>query len=108
PPAIRDQADYWHVQGLLNAGRVGEAARFVTSEVANFTASASPGKSSLCLAAIRAGAAASTSGADDRRQLVEQGIRGLARMRQFETLDQTIEKYKLDDGTDRGRFSRAF
>ena len=98
PPAIRDQADYWHVQGLLNAGLVAEASRFVTKEVAAFTGMPSAGKSSLCIAAIRAGAATASAQSDDRRQLLEQGIRGLARMRQFETLDKLIEKYKLDDG----------
>jgi hypothetical protein len=108
PPAIRDQADYWHLQGMLNAGLISEAARFAASAVANFTVSASPGKSSLCLAAIRGGAANSAPGADDRRQLVEQGIRGLARMRQFETLDKLIDKYKLDEGPGAGGFYLAF
>src|SRR5437762_3689664 len=34
PPAIRDQAAYWRLQGMLNAGLLHDAARFVTTEVA--------------------------------------------------------------------------
>ncbi|MBW8885569.1 MAG: hypothetical protein JF612_12530, partial [Planctomycetia bacterium] len=96
-PAIRDQAAYWRLQGTLNAGLVKDAARLVTTEVAAFSGNPSPGKSSLCIAAVRAGAAAQGTRDSDQQQLIDQGIRGLARMRQFETLDGLIEKYRLDD-----------
>jgi hypothetical protein len=104
PPQIRDQAAYWHVQGMLNARLIAEAGRLVEREVAAFTGSPSAGKSSLCIAAIRAGAVTKSASSDQRRQLVDLGIRGLARMRQFDTLDKLIEKYKLDEGEGRSGF----
>src|SRR5262245_9641499 len=96
-PTIRDQAAYWRLQGMLNAGLSKEAARFITTEVAAFSGRPSPGKSSLCITAIRAGAAAKRDRSSDDQQLIEQGVRGLAHMRQFESLDDLIDKYKLDD-----------
>lgn len=95
PPQLRDQAAYWHVQGMLNVGLFAEAGQLVETQVEGFTGSPSPGKNSLCIAAIRAGAALDDSKKDERQRLVEQGIRGLARMRQFETLDKLIEKHNL-------------
>jgi hypothetical protein len=95
PPAIADQAAYWHMQGMLNVGLLKDAARLVTSEVAALGGGPSAGKSSLCVAAVRAGARGRSA---DERHLLTQGIRGLARMRQFETLDSLIAKHHLDDG----------
>src|SRR5205823_10945213 len=97
PPTIRDQAAYWRFQGMLNAGLMKDAGQLITAEVATFSGNPSPGKSSLCIAAVRAGAANTGKRSSDQQQLVAQGIRGLARMRQFETLDGLIDKYKLDD-----------
>ena len=95
PPLIRDQAAYWHVQGMLNVGQYAEAGQLVETHVEGFTGSPSPGKNSLCIAAVRAGATLGATKRDERQKLVEQGIRGLARMRQFETLDKLIEKHNL-------------
>jgi tetratricopeptide (TPR) repeat protein len=97
-PLIRDQADYWHLQGLLNAGLLREATDYASREADRFTGTPSAGKTSLCTAAIRAAAVLPTNQADDRRRLLELGIRGLARMRQFDALDKLIEQYKLDEG----------
>lgn len=108
PPVIRDQAAYWHAQGLLNAGLVAEAARLVQQQVDGFGTSPSPGKSSLCIAAIRVAASLDDSHAAARQQLIEQGIRGLARMRQFETLDKLIEKHSLAALADAGGFHLAW
>jgi hypothetical protein len=108
PPIIRDQTAFWHVRGMLNAGMLSDAVRLVASEVKHFTGGASAGKSSLCIAAIRAGAAAAGGSRDERRQLLDQGIRGLAQMRQFETLDKLIEKYKLDEQAGGGDFHLAW
>ncbi|HEX5103663.1 MAG TPA: hypothetical protein VFV87_07635, partial [Pirellulaceae bacterium] len=104
PPVIRDQAAYWHVQGMLNVGLAAEAGQFVETQVEGFTGSPSPGKNSVCIAAIRAGAALGDGKKDQRQKLVEQGIRGLARMRQFETLDKLIEKHNLAAMADAGSF----
>ena len=57
PPMLRDQAAYWHVQGMLNVGLYAEAGQLVETQVEGYTGSPSPGKNSLCIAAIRAGAA---------------------------------------------------
>lgn len=95
PPVLRDQAAYWQLRGLLNVGSLTAAAHFAASETAAFSSAPSPGKSSLAIAALRAGAAAA---GNDREQLVAAGIRGLARMRQFDTLDKLIEQYHLDAG----------
>lgn len=104
PPLLRDQAGYWQVQGMLNVGLVAEAGQFVETQVESYTGSPSPGKNSLCIAAIRAGAALGDNKKDERQRLVEQGIRGLARMRQFETLDKLIEKHNLATLADASSF----
>ena len=104
PPMIRDQAAYWHAQGMLNVGHYAEAGQFVETQVEVFTGSPSPGKNSLCIAAIRAGAALDELKKDERQKLVEQGIRGLVRMRQFETLDKLIEKHNLGALADASSF----
>ncbi len=93
PPVIRDQAAYWQLQGMINVGVYDEAAKFAAKQIEGMGGSPSAGKSSLCVAAIHGGAARGASG----EQLVEQGLRGLARMRQFETADKLIEKYKLEE-----------
>jgi hypothetical protein len=98
PPAIRDQAAYWHLQGLLNVRLLDEAARLANVQVATFSGSASPGKSSLCITAIRAAAANPAGQPLVREQLLSAGIRGLARLRQFETLDKLIDQYQLENG----------
>ena len=100
PPMLRDQAAYWHVQGLLNVGKYADAAQFAESQVAQFTGAASPGKNSLCIAVIRAGASLPAAQAEERNKLIEPGIRGLARMRQFDSLATLMTRYKLDSATD--------
>jgi len=98
PPAIRDQAAYWQLQGLLNVRLLDDAARLASAQVATFGGAASPGKSSLCITAIRAAAAIPANQPPLREQLLGAGVRGLARLRQFETLDKLIDQYKLDAG----------
>ncbi len=95
-PQIRDQAAYWQVQGLFNAGLVADAVRAVAVEVAPAGGGASPGKVSIAVVAIRGGAALDGAHAKQRQQLVAEGVRGLARMRQFETLDRLIEKLEVE------------
>ena len=104
PTELRDQAGYWHVQGLVNVGRYAEAAAIVDARAAAFTGAPSPGKNSLCIAALRAAAALPAEQSDLRRMLLEPGIRGLARLRQFDALDQLLAKYKLDDVVDPSSF----
>jgi hypothetical protein len=93
PQVIRDQAGYWQMQGMLNVGMYNEASKFMAKEIERLAGNPSAGKSSLCIAAIHGGAARAGEG----EPLLEMGVRGLARMRQFETADNLIEKYKLEE-----------
>ncbi|MCA9268181.1 MAG: hypothetical protein KDA41_06905, partial [Planctomycetales bacterium] len=43
PPQIRDQAPYWQVQGLLNAGQLAAAEKFAQLRVAEFSGAATQG-----------------------------------------------------------------
>ncbi len=104
PTDLRDQAGYWHVQGLLNAGRYAEAAALVDQQVQSFSGSPSAGKNSLCIAPLRAAAALPADQVELRRKLIEPGIRGLARLRQFDTLAQTLAKFNLDALADPSSF----
>ena len=104
PTDLRDQAGYWHVQGLVNVGRHEEAAKLVETLVERFSGPASPGKNSLCVALVRAAAALPPEQLPLRRRLLAPAIRGLARLRQFDTLAQLMEKYKLDAVADPGSF----
>jgi len=93
-PEIRDQAAYWYVQGLINAGHFTEAENYAAERIKEFTAAATQGKISLCVALIRAGFAAGASKA--ARELGPLGIAGLTRMRQFGALKTLIDRYEID------------
>ena len=93
-PDIRDQAGYWHVQGLINAGEYTEAGTSARERVGKFTSAASQGKISLCVVLIRTGYAQGASAA--ARELGPLGIAGLTRLRQFGALKTLIERYKID------------
>jgi hypothetical protein len=99
PAGLRDQGAYWQLQGLLNAPNLGGAAEFAKNKMETLSAPPTPGKNSLCSAAIRAGAAAepTSSDAEAGRTLIAAGIRGLARLRQFDTLSQLVARHKLDE-----------
>jgi hypothetical protein len=99
PAGLRDQGAYWQLQGLLNAPNLPAAAEFAKKKVETLSSPPTPGKNSLCIAAIRAGAAVdpTSSDAETARNLVAAGIRGLARLRQFETLSQLVVKHKLEE-----------
>ena len=97
PANLRDQAAFWQVQGLLNVANYAAAAEFAQRRIEAFSNPPTPGKNSLCVALIRAGAAEdSPEKTSSARPLIELGIRGLARLRQFETLSQLVARYKLD------------
>ncbi len=99
PAGLRDQGAYWQLQGLLNAPNLPSAAEYAKKKVETLSSPPTPGKNSLCIAAIRAGAAVdpASSEAEMARNLVAAGIRGLARLRQFETLSQLVAKHKLEE-----------
>ena len=93
-PDIRDQAAYWHVQGLINAREYTEAESYARERIDTFTGAASQGKISLCVVLIRTGHA--TGAGKAARELGPLGIAGLTRMRQFGALKTLIDRYKID------------
>ncbi len=99
PAGLRDQGAFWQLQGLLSAPNLTGAAQFAKKGVETLSSPPTPGKNSLCIAAIRAGAAVDQAAKDAEagKSLVAAGIRGLARLRQFETLSQLVAKHKLED-----------
>lgn len=107
-PALRDQAPYWQVQGMLNAGLLDEAVKLVAAQVALDSGSPTPGKCSLAMAAIRGGVAAGERSESQRKQLIAEGLRGLARMRQFETLDKLIVRHGLEKLLGESQFTLAW
>lgn len=99
PAGLRDQGAFWQLQGLLNAPNLVGAAAFAQKKVEALSSPPTPGKNSLCIAAIRSGAAVdpASSEAASAKTLIAAGIRGLARLRQFETLSQLVAKHKLEE-----------
>lgn len=111
PPEIQDQAPYWFVQGLINAGRLKEAHEYAAKKIEVFTASATQGKVSLCVALVRAGFGAgapdngspgngspgnSPTSADTLgRELAMLGMTGLAKLGQYNAVQQLLEKYNI-------------
>jgi hypothetical protein len=101
PPEIQDEAPYWYVQGLLNAGRYDTARAYAAEQVAAYNGDASRGKFSLCVSLVRAGFGPGADGsASERRELGLIGLRGLARLGQQNAVRQLIEQYdiQLEDG----------
>jgi hypothetical protein len=100
PVAIRDQAAYWQLQGLLNSSRFAEARAFAKEQVDAFTGDASQGKVSLCVALVRTGYAPGIappggSAAGDVKALGKLGIAGLARLRQYDAVRQLMARYSI-------------
>jgi len=104
PPAIRDEADYWHVQGLVNARAIDEAASVLEGQRAGWAGRPTPGKVGACTALIAAAfgdrAATAEDDSDDerdrRRAAGMVAIAGLVRLKQFDTLDRVITQYAID------------
>jgi hypothetical protein len=104
PAAIRDQASYWHVQGLLNVKQYTAAADLVDAQVSALGTNPPASKTSLGAALVRSGIALPADDGATRQRLVESGIRCLARLRQFEVLAQLETKFKLAEIADPGNF----
>ncbi|MDP7015241.1 MAG: hypothetical protein QGG36_05555, partial [Pirellulaceae bacterium] len=99
-PEIQDQAPYWFVRGLLNSGRLAEAAEFARGEIATYNGNATQGKVSLCVALVRAAYADGAPTTPDLTRLAGLGVEGLAKLRQQKAIDQLVEKHgvKLTGG----------
>lgn len=104
PPAIRDEAGYWHVQGLVNAGAIEEAGNVLEEQMARWAGRATPGKVGACTALVAAafGDKAPKSendhadNHDQRRAAGMVAIAGLVRLKQFDTLGQLMSRYAID------------
>lgn len=97
---IQDQAPYWYVQGLLNAGKYDEAMRYSEEKIATYAGNATQGKVSLCASLVRATfAERSENGAPAKQRLGIIGLEGLVRLGQQRAAAQLMEEYdiKLDD-----------
>ena len=94
PPAVRDQALYWQVQGLINAEKFGVAEQFAADQIEAFSSNATQGKVSFCAALVRTGYAEGAS--EGAKQLGPLGIAGLTRMRQFGVLKALIARHQID------------
>lgn len=107
PAEIQDQAAYWYVQGLLNAGRYVEAADFAEETIGNFSEEATQGRVSLCVTLIRAGFAnADDVAMEERRRLGLLGLEGLARLRQQRAVRTLMEQYGIQLEGDGGFYLR--
>lgn len=94
-PLIRDEAAYWYVRGLLNAGQVREAADYAGRRIGSFSTEATAGKVNLCVALVRGGYGATTQTAETR-ELGRLGVSGLAKLGQQKVLQQLLSQYKVD------------
>ncbi len=105
PSEIKDQADYWYVQGLINAGQRDQAHQYARQQIEAFSGPATQGKVSLCVALVRAGFgeanAASSAGS---RELALAGIAGLAKLGQYNAVQQLLEKYDIPLEQEQGFF----
>ncbi|MEW4565379.1 hypothetical protein AB1K70_22830 [Bremerella sp. JC770] len=92
---IADQSDYWYCRGLINAGKLDEAADFAKMTINDFQGNSSPGKTSLCVLLADTGL---REGADTPkiRDMGIQGLIGLAKLGHHSAAIQLVEKYDLD------------
>ncbi len=101
PPEIIDQASYWRAQGMINAGRWSELREFAQEYVGRLSGNPTQGKVSLCAALVRTGfGPSSRSKPDQGQELGMLGITGLARLGQYNAVQQLIDQYdiQIDDG----------
>jgi len=96
PLGIRDEAGYWRIQGLINAGKYKEALQNAQERIDTFGGAASPGKVSLCVALLRTGYGDKTKKEEDVKALGMLGISGLAKLRQFPLLRRLMAKYSIE------------
>ncbi len=96
PPEIQDQASYWYVQGLLNAGKHGEAGTYAREKVAEWAGNATQGKVSLCVSLVRAAYGdRSEQVSSEKADLGIIGLEGLARLGERRTVRQLMDKYDI-------------
>jgi len=105
PPEMQDQAAFWYLQGLLNAGRFDDAAQYAAERVATYGPPPSQGKVSVCVSLVRSAFGDRRQPpSGNRRRLGILGLEGLARLGQQRTIEQLIEQYRIEPGDDTGFF----
>ncbi len=103
PPEIKEQAPYWYVRALLNAGQRERAAKYARQKINYFQPPPTQGKVSLCVALVRAGFGAETTARNQQlRQLGDLGLNGLARLGQLSAINTLIEKFKIKPDANSG------
>ena len=107
PLEIQDQAAYWYVQGLLNAGKYDEAGSYAKEKIADYAANATKGKVSLCVSLVRSAFGdRSETVSPKKSQLGILGLEGLARLGERRTVRQLMEKYDIKLPSGGGFFLR--
>ncbi len=103
PRDLRDQADYWYVQGLLNAGQTRAAVEYAQQVVPSLPNEPTQGRVSFCAALVRfAYSDPARQQTEDAKQLAQVGVRGLAKLRQYRVLRDMLTKYGISIDDPRG------
>lgn len=96
PPEIKEQAPYWYLRSLLNAGQYAAAESYARKQVERMQPPASQGQVSFCAALVREGFTTAATNPDPARQaLGPLGFSGLARLDQLAAITTLIDKYKI-------------
>ncbi len=103
PVEIQDQAPYWQVRALLNAGEYARADAFARPRVESFQPPPTQGKVSLCVALFRAGfSPPAPADGSPQRALGNLGLVGLARLGQLHAINTLLEKFQVVPSKDAG------
>jgi hypothetical protein len=95
PPEIKDQAPYWYLRSLLNAGQYSAAESYARSQVERMQPPASQGQVSFCAALVREGFTTAAPPDPARQALGPLGFSGLARLDQLAAITTLIDKYSI-------------
>ncbi len=93
PTQLRDQRQFWQLQGMLNAGQTSAAVRFAETLAAEPLERPTQGIVSFWGAAARSGMRLEKNSSADQTKLAEISIARLAKLRQFDLIDQLMAKY---------------
>jgi tetratricopeptide (TPR) repeat protein len=102
PSEIREQAPYWFVRALLDAGQWDQAEGYAQGKINSYQPPPTQGQVSLCVALVRAGYGPGVTGSRERRQLGDLGLLGLARLGQLGAINELIDKYQIKTDANSG------
>ena len=101
PGAIRDQTEFWHVKGLINASNWNGAE--TVSRVVDVSGAPTQGKVSFCVALIRGAYCGPKK--SPRAALGDIGVTGLVSLKQWQVLQDLVEEYNIPTNSDRPGFA---